>query len=542
MSDDVTMNIRPDPTKTGASAGRADPPPDLALPSDASTERGDLSVTIHHTQPAVEPGLTAHDPGSGSFGRNLTPGDGRAAEEALPPGTRLGHFEIEMRLGSGGMGQVYQALDRSLQRRVAVKVLRSRVDSSLLESDHEVDRLLQEAVAQARLPHPNVVPIYYVGKQDGAPFLAMELVDGQTLQRRMEQGPMPFSAIISIGLQLAGALAFAHRLDMIHGDIKPSNILVQEDLLAKLSDFGMARRASGEVAGPVGGTPNYLAPELLEGGLPNLQSDVYALGVTLYEMTFGERPLKLSGRTIQDWAKCHRESRLAFPAVWPESVPEDWRRVLRKMLAPNPRDRYASYDELRVDLQGVLPAAGAPARWLPRIIAAVVDYSIILAVMLVLMFVFGILGNFQLSTSTGLGLLDDATPWYIDLALFGFELLRTVSYLIPTVVHIALVGYWRQSVGRELMHLHVVSRYGLPSSRRQMATRCMLRMAPLWGLPLALLAQASLGPWFALAGWIILGLITLTTLVSAAMLVVTPTGRPFHDRWLGTRMVFGTGK
>lgn len=542
MSEDVTMNIRPDPTKGGASSSRAGSASVQPPAADASTDRGDLSITIHHPQSPVEPGLTAHDPGSGSLGRNTTPGGGLAGDDALPAGTRLGHFEIEARLGAGGMGQVYQALDRSLQRRVAVKVLRSRIDASQPDSEQEVDRLLQEAVSQARLPHPNVVPIYYVGKQDGSPFLAMELVAGQTLQRRLEQGQMPFPAIVSIGLQLAGALAFAHRLDLIHGDIKPSNILVQEDLLAKLSDFGMARRASGGATGPVGGTPNYLAPELLEGGVPNLQSDIYALGVTLYEMTFGERPLKLSGRTVQDWAKCHREAKLAFPAVWPESVPEDWRRVLRKMLAPHPRDRYTSYDELRVDLQGVLPAAGAPARWLPRIIAAVIDYSMILVVMLVLLAVFSVLETYKVSTSTGLDVLDQSTPWYLDMVLVGLGLLRFVVLLLPVAVHVGLVGYWRQSVGRELMHLHVVNRYGLPSSRRQMATRCILRTAPLWCLPLAMLVQGLIGSWIAVAGWIAFGLIALITFISATMLVVTPTGRPFHDRWLGTRMVFGTGK
>ncbi len=215
-------------------------------------------------------------------------------------GKSYGHFELVEPLGRGGMGQVYRGLDKSLQRYVAVKVLRSGIGSSNMSSssDREVDSLLQEAVAQARVTHPNIVTIYYVGKQEGDPFLAMELVNGNPLSKLISAGQLTFSHITPIALQVANALKFSYELDIIHGDIKPSNILVQANGMTKLSDFGMARRASDKSDGRLGGTPNYIAPELLTGAKPSIQSDMYALGVTLYEMTFGRLPVTLSGTTI----------------------------------------------------------------------------------------------------------------------------------------------------------------------------------------------------------------------------------------------------
>jgi hypothetical protein len=254
-------------------------------------------------------------------------------------GEQYGHFELVSTLGRGGMGQVYRALDTSLQRYVAVKILRSGIGTnrgSSRSSESEVDKLLQEAVSQARVTHPNIVTIYYVGKQDDDPFLAMELVNGKPLCQRIEEGDIPFSEIAEVALQICDALKYSYELDIVHGDIKPSNVLLQTTGHAKLSDFGMARRVSKSDERASGGTPNYIAPELLRGETPSIQSDMYALGVTLYEMSFGESPVELTGRTVPEWLTILDNSQLEFPTAWPDHLPEDWRALLKRLLAKDP--------------------------------------------------------------------------------------------------------------------------------------------------------------------------------------------------------------
>lgn len=489
--------------------------------------------------------LDPSDPGLNATTDAAIPGGGAPSgpQNSLPPGTRLGHFEIVNQLGSGGMGQVYRALDRSLQRFVAVKVLKSKLSGDLSDSSAEIERLMQEAVAQARVPHPNVVPIYYVGKHDGSPFLAMELVAGTTLTERLARGKPGFPEIAGIALQLTDALRFAKELDLIHGDIKPSNIMVQNDLLAKLSDFGMARRASGSDGTPLGGTPNYLAPELLDGATPSVQSDIYALGVTLYEMTFGQRPVNLSGRTVEEWAQSHRSARLSFPRPWPEWLPESWRGILETMLAPQPEQRFADYDSLREQLIRVAPTSSPPARLLPRVIAAAIDFSIVLAFTAVV-FLLGWLmlnslaGYFQIMDLSLLGLVRSSAPWYTDLAVFGLELVFYGLAFLPVFGHTMLVGSWRQSLGRLLLHTHVVNRFGLRPTRRTMIAREAIRSLPLWVLPLFLVLWTSFGA--AVPGGILVGISVLFTAASLVWMAFGRSGQPFHDRILKTRAVLDT--
>lgn len=465
---------------------------------------------------------------------------GDRQDQGLPAGTRLGHFEIVRQLGAGGMGQVYCALDRSLQRYVAVKVLRSRASSDLSDSDREIELLMQEAIAQARVPHPNVVPIYYVGKHDGAPFLAMELVAGQTLLERMSKRGFSFSEIASIAVQLTDALRFAHQLDLIHGDIKPSNILVQEDLLAKLSDFGMARRASGNTAMPVGGTPNYLAPELLEGGQPSVQSDIYALGVTLYELTFGNRPVQLSGRTAAEWAESHRRSKLTFPRPWPDHLPEYWEKILGRMLAPKAQDRYQDYDSLRADLVRVYPGNSPAARVIPRMIAAAIDFTLVLSGTLLLFLAGSLLlnsiaGYFQVVDLSWFGLAKDDSPWYTNLSLFLLESVFHAVCFLPVFLHIVVAGYWRHTLGRRMMHIHVVNRFGLPPARRTFTIREAIRVAFLWALPVLVVFWTGLNaPVWGLA---FVGLAILWTVLNTGWMVFGRRGQPLHDRMLATRAV-----
>ncbi len=161
-------------------------------------------------------------------------------------GRELEHYRIVEPLGQGGMGQVYRALDQSLQRYVAVKVIRTGKNS--IEDTRQLRRLFQEATAQARVNHPNIAHIYYVGRDSDTPFLAMELVDGHTLAKEIESGPMSFGGIVYAAMQIADALRHAIEFDIVHGDIKPSNILITQKGSIKLADFGLARRMS-EAAG-----------------------------------------------------------------------------------------------------------------------------------------------------------------------------------------------------------------------------------------------------------------------------------------------------
>ncbi len=501
-----------------------------------------LSVTLDPPPSRIPLALTvAGDPSSP---RVRSPLVDESPDIGLVAGTRLGHFEIVDRLGSGGMGEVYRALDRSLHRYVALKVLRTRVETGTgAEVSREIEQLMQEAIAQARVPHPNVVSIYYVGKQDGAPFLAMELVAGKTLQERMEAGPMEFPGIVSIGIQLAEALRYSQNMDLIHGDLKPSNVLVQPDLTVKLSDFGMARRASGENIGPVGGTPNYLAPELLTGGQPSVQSDIFALGVTLYEMTFGVRPFRLSGTTAAEWAQSHRDSQLEFPRPWPESLPERWRSILEQMLQPDPAGRYANYDGLLQDLRHVMPSSNPSARWLPRIMAALIDYFLVVFFTVFLAVLGGLAdsllsGYLNVSERGWLALVHADAPWYASLTLFVLRASLLAIILIPAALYFFMAGYWRQSLGRELMHIQVVNRFGLPLAKRTSVWREVMRSAFLWALPLGWTVVSLTGNIY---GVLILSVSAIAfTLVNAAMLVVTPTGRTIHDRIVRTRAVLNT--
>ncbi len=160
----------------------------------------------------------------------------------LASGTMLGHFRLDRPIGRGGMGAVYRALDTSLERYVAVKVMRPGSDSS----DQQIAAMLREAVAQARLNHPNVVTIYYIGRHEQEPFLAMELVQGETLAERIKQGPISYAEAIRIAIEVIEALHHAYCFGIVHADIKPSNLLITSEGAVKLSDFGLSRSTAME--------------------------------------------------------------------------------------------------------------------------------------------------------------------------------------------------------------------------------------------------------------------------------------------------------
>lgn len=472
----------------------------------------------------TSPGEQTDGPGTTNTQLVLDPSEPESPE--LLNGEMFGHFKVISPLGRGGMGQVYLALDTSLQRYVAVKVLRSGIGESASiprSYDYEVDKLLQEAISQARVTHPNIVTIYYVGKRDGNPFLAMELVNGEPLSQRVTTGKMPFDQIAPVALDITNALKFSYDLDIIHGDIKPSNVLLTKLGTAKLSDFGMARSASDDSDISIGGTPNYIAPELLTGGKPSLQSDIYALGVTFYEMTFGKLPVALTGRTIPKWIEIHESSKIVFPTPWPSSLPELWKSVLHKMLAKDPLERYQSYDELLADIKRLQPGSKIDARFFPRLIAAGFDWASVLSMAIVL--------------QVGIGFaawesLRDQHP--------VITVLLQIANFIPIIAYTVLIYFWRQSIGRNLMHIRVMNTFGMKPTGNEMALRSAIRMQFPWTVICLGLFRADSAAWLSLILSSLLVLSLLFLLVDIAFMVVYSESRSIHDLITKTRVVLDT--
>ncbi len=250
---------------------------------------------------------------------------------------RIGHFRVLNELGRGGMGIVYRARDDTLARTVALKVLPRALEADAVRRK----RLLREARAVAALSHPNIATVFEVGESDGRVYIALELAPGRSLRERLASTPMPVGEALAIGSQLAAALALAHKSGIVHRDLKPENVMVSEEGQVKVLDFGLAKVVGGaDDATPsavgqldtvtqeaqVLGTPAYMAPEQARGQSVTAAADVYAFGVTLYEMLMGTRPPPNVGG-----GAC---------AVGPE-VPEAMHRFLERCLRADPAERFA---------------------------------------------------------------------------------------------------------------------------------------------------------------------------------------------------------
>jgi len=264
------------------------------------------------------------------------------------PETAIGStYELVREIGRGGMGRVYLAHDHRLDRHVALK---------LLPAEQRTDpgrnaRFLAEARAAAALDHPNVATIYEIGEtRDGGLFIAMAYYDGETLRDRIARGPLPVAEALGIARQVAEGLDAAHRRGIVHRDIKPANILITAHGVAKIVDFGIAKIDGHGRTGPgeMLGTLHYMAPEQVRGETVDARADLWALGVVLYEMLAGERPWSGESAAAVLHGVLHEP-----PASLPDEVPLAVRRVLDRLLARNPNDRYASAEELRDALRGI---------------------------------------------------------------------------------------------------------------------------------------------------------------------------------------------
>jgi eukaryotic-like serine/threonine-protein kinase len=260
-----------------------------------------------------------------------------------------GRYEIVSRVGGGGMAVVYKAKDLLLHRYVAIKVL-----SESLSNDSEfIRRFSREAQAAASLSHPNVVNVYDVGKDGYTHYIVMELVEGPTLKQYiLERGPLPVQEAANIAMQICDGLAHAHENQIVHRDIKPHNILLGSNGRAKVTDFGIARAASSSTitqTGSVMGSVHYFSPEQARGGVIGEKSDLYSLGIVLYEMLTGRLPF--DGDSAISIALKHLQEQPDDPRRFNEQIPDNMAGIIMKALDKDPNNRFASARDMMHTLQ-----------------------------------------------------------------------------------------------------------------------------------------------------------------------------------------------
>jgi serine/threonine-protein kinase len=270
-----------------------------------------------------------------------------------------GRYRIVRKLGAGGMANVYLAEDEVLGRRVAIKILNDRHAGD----DQFVERFRREAKNAASLSHPNIVSIYDRGEAEGTYYIAMEYLDGRSLKELIvARGPAPVHLAIDYARQVLAAIRFAHRHGIVHRDIKPHNVLVDAEGRLKVTDFGIARAGVSQMteAGSIIGTAQYLSPEQAKGAPVDQTSDLYSVGVVLYELLTGVVPF--SGDTPVEIAMKHLSSPPEPPSVKRAEIPRELDLVVLRALAKDPADRYQSAEEMDADLARVARgAAVSPA-------------------------------------------------------------------------------------------------------------------------------------------------------------------------------------
>jgi eukaryotic-like serine/threonine-protein kinase len=319
-------------------------------------------------------------------------------------GQVLGHYRIEAKLGEGGMGVVYRALDTHLDRPVAIKILRA----DAVTSPERKRRFLQEAKAASALNHPNIIHIYDISSSDGTDYIAMEFVDGKTLDQLIGKRGLPLKETLRYSIQIAGALARAHAAGIVHRDLKPANVMVGENGLVKLLDFGLAKltekSADSEAdtvsmtaekgpeteEGTIVGTVAYMSPEQAEGKKVDARSDIFSFGSVLYEMVTGRRAFGGANKISMLSAILHQEPQPLGELVpdFPAEMEKIISRCLRKDQERRPQhagDIKLALDELRVDSESskqssaVKPAEQAPARSFRRLAAILTGAAVLLA-------------------------------------------------------------------------------------------------------------------------------------------------------------------
>ena len=277
----------------------------------------------------------------------------------LQEGSSVSHYRIHSKIGAGGMGEVYLATDTLLDRKVALKILPAEVTSN----GQRIRRFLQEAKAASSLNHPHIITIHEVGQADSTYFIATEFIDGQPLRVIVKREQLQLERIIDIAIQIASALTAAHDVNIVHRDIKPENIMLREDGYVKVLDFGLAKLMRQSVLDPeastmvntadgiVLGTLSYMSPEQARGLEVDARTDIWSLGVVLYEMVTGRPPFE--GTTTSDVLASLLDREPSPMARYSPEVPTDLERIIKKALAKNPEARYQTAKDLLIDLRGL---------------------------------------------------------------------------------------------------------------------------------------------------------------------------------------------
>jgi hypothetical protein len=282
---------------------------------------------------------------------------------ALPSGARLGPYEVLSPLGAGGMGEVYRARDTRLKRDIALKVLVGAV----AEDSGRFRRFQSEAQSTAALSHPNIVTVYDIGQEHGAPYIVSELVSGGTLTTLLNRGPLPTKRLLDLAVAIAEGLAAAHAGGIVHRDLKPDNILLTADGSPKIADFGLAKyfRPSHDAEssqlmtltddrtkeGTIVGTVSYMSPEQAKGEAVDFRSDQFSFGSVLYEMATGKRAFRRQ-TAVQSLAAIVQEEPESIANI-NSQIPPPLRWIVEQCLAKEPKDRYTSTEDLARDLARV---------------------------------------------------------------------------------------------------------------------------------------------------------------------------------------------
>src|SRR5215471_453912 len=279
------------------------------------------------------------------------------------PEQTIAHYRIIEPLGVGGMGAVYKAYDKKLDRVIALKLLPPEYVS---QADRR-RRFFQEARAASALNHPHILTIYEVGEDGGKPYIAMEYVEGETLRQRIKKRALSLKDAVDIAIQITDGLARAHEVGIIHRDLKPENLMIRTDGYAKILDFGLAKLAAQREraltadseqktlirvdteSGTLLGTVNYMSPEQLLGQRVDHRCDVFSFGVVLCEMLTGVGPFVTKNRIDTMHAILHEEP--SIPAAKKSELPLALRRIILRALAKTPKERYQTVAELAVELK-----------------------------------------------------------------------------------------------------------------------------------------------------------------------------------------------
>ena len=266
---------------------------------------------------------------------------------------KYGRYEVVKELGKGSMGMVYQAHDPQIDRLVALKVLRQ----DRLTSEAFVQRFLKEAKTIGRLSHPNIVTVYDVGQDQGTIYIAMEFLEGEPLDKTIEGRRIVVGEMVGLGIQVAGALHYAHQKGVVHRDVKPSNIILQSDGRIKITDFGIAHIEDPSASvqtqdGEILGTPASMSPEQALGRPVDGRSDLFSLGVILYELAAGQRPFR--GESLAAIFRAVTQEDPGPPEELNPSIPSSLSKIIMECLAKEPESRFETGEDLACALGTIL--------------------------------------------------------------------------------------------------------------------------------------------------------------------------------------------